>query len=146
MNRLIVLCMISIAACVLVSTAAACCCVEPLTQGYWKTHSIYGPAPYDDAWANLEDTKFCGSDLTCFEVLTTPPAGGNAYYILAHQWIAAGLNSLNGVIMPDSVYQTYWDAKPLLSAYADDMEIPKGSDRELAIEYATILEKFNSGE
>ena len=21
-----------------------------LTQGYWKTHSLRGPAPYDDAW------------------------------------------------------------------------------------------------
>ena len=24
-----------------------------LTPGYWKTHSEFGPAPYDDNWANL---------------------------------------------------------------------------------------------
>ena len=28
-----------------------------LTQGYWKTHSKYGPAPYDSTWALIgEDT------------------------------------------------------------------------------------------
>ena len=26
-----------------------------LTQGYWKTHSSYGPAPYDVTWAILGD-------------------------------------------------------------------------------------------
>ena len=29
------------------------------TQGYWKTHSRYGPAPYDTTWAKVgEDTPF----------------------------------------------------------------------------------------
>lgn len=64
-----------------------------LTQGYWKTHSKYGPAPYDDAWAllmpNGEDTTFCLSNLSNYTVLWTNPRGGNAYYILAHQFIAA---------------------------------------------------------
>lgn len=27
-----------------------------LTQGYWKTHSRYGPAPYDTTWAKVGRT------------------------------------------------------------------------------------------
>src|SRR4030042_6097989 len=72
-----------------------------LTPGYWKTHSMLGPAPYDDTWAMLEgglgeDTIFFLSGQTWYEVLWTPPAKGNAYYILAHAFIAAKLNLLNG--------------------------------------------------
>lgn len=145
MKKLILLSMVVIATCALVSTAAACY-AEPLTQGYWKTHSSNGPAPYDDTWACLgEDTKFLGSGESYFVVLTTPPKGGNAYYILAHQYIAAKLNKLNRARMPACAYDAYIDAESLLSKYTG-MEIPKGSDRELAIEYATILEEFNSGQ
>lgn len=46
-----------------------------LTQGYWKTHSKYGPAPYDDTWALVgEDTPFFQSRLSWYQVLWTPPA------------------------------------------------------------------------
>ena len=71
-----------------------------LTQGYWKTHSRDGPAPYDNNWANLgslqEDTPFYYSGQTWYQVFWTPPAGGNVYYQLAHQYMAAVLNKLNG--------------------------------------------------
>ena len=63
-----------------------------LTPGYWKTHSEYGPAPYDDTWAMLPngaDTIFYLSGQSYYDVLWTPPQGGNAYYILAHAYIAA---------------------------------------------------------
>jgi hypothetical protein len=69
-----------------------------LTQGYWKTHSEKGPAPYDDTWAKLANganTPFFLSGKSYYEVLWTPPAG-NPYYTLAHQYIAAELNILNG--------------------------------------------------
>lgn len=100
-----------------------------LTQGYWKTHSGYGPAPYDENWLNLfnyycsihDEDEYCLNDpndpgidpsilgpdvqffglmeeienpVTFYEILWTPPKGGNAYYILAHQYIAAKLNDL----------------------------------------------------
>lgn len=71
-----------------------------LTQGYWKTHSKQGPAPYDDNWANLgplqENTPFFSSGYTWYSLFWTPPAGGNAYIQLAHQYMAAKLNILNG--------------------------------------------------
>ena len=77
-----------------------------LTQGYWKTHSDRGPAPYDDAWKNLsvleEDTLFFNSTKTWYQVFWTPPAG-NAFYNLAHQYMAAKLNILNGAATTPAV-------------------------------------------
>ncbi len=149
MKKLMMLCMVLIATCVLVSTAAACC-AEPLTQGYWKTHSINGPAPYDATWACVgEDTEFFNTGSTYYEVLTTPGEDGNAYYILAHQWIAATLNLENGVCKSQTVSDAYCHGYNLLNNcyYREMLDIPKGSeDRELAIEYASILDKFNNGE
>ena len=72
-----------------------------LTQGYWKTHSTYGPASKPDATWNLlpgglgPDTVFFLSGDTWYEVFWTAPAG-NAYYNLAHQYMAARLNVLDG--------------------------------------------------
>ena len=69
-----------------------------LTPGYWKTHSSFGPAPYDDTWALLAsgaNTIFYLSGASYYTVLWTPPTG-NAYYVLAHAFIAARLNGLNG--------------------------------------------------
>jgi hypothetical protein len=43
-----------------------------LTRGYWQTHSIYGPAPYDETWAAIgEDTTFYLSDQSWYEVMHT---------------------------------------------------------------------------
>lgn len=45
-----------------------------LTQGYWKTHCQYAPAPYDATWSmapDAEDTLFYGSDQTWYQVLWT---------------------------------------------------------------------------
>ncbi len=70
-----------------------------LTPGYWKTHSEYGPAPYDATWAELPngaDTPFFDTGKSWYEVLHTKPKRGNAYYILARAYIAAYLNDLNG--------------------------------------------------
>jgi Divergent InlB B-repeat domain len=73
-----------------------------LSQGYWKTHSKYGPASKPDPTWNLlpgglgPDTTFFYSGQTWIEVFKTSPRGGNAYYILAHQYMAARLNILNG--------------------------------------------------
>jgi hypothetical protein len=68
------------------------------TPGYWKTHSEYGPSPYDPTWQSLTngaDTAFYLSGQSWYEVMYTPPAG-NAYYILARQYVAAHLNVLSG--------------------------------------------------
>src|SRR5207244_3282385 len=86
-----------------------------LTQGYWKTHSAQGPAPFDANWNNVpnvypgapsglaENTPFYFSGQTWFQNFWTPPAGGNAYYILSHQYMAAVLNILNGASSTSAV-------------------------------------------
>jgi hypothetical protein len=78
------------------------------TQGYWKTHSLAGPAgPYDDGWKNLaggleQNTIFFNSGKTWLALWNTPPRG-SAYIQLAHQYMAAKLNVLNGASAPASV-------------------------------------------
>ena len=46
---------------------------------------------------------------------------------------------------PTTVMGANLGAYNLLETYAGDMSIPAGEDREHAIEYATILDNFNSG-
>jgi hypothetical protein len=76
-------------------------CGCTLTQGYWRTHSIFGPAPYNATWALVgENTPFFLSGQTYFQALTTPPAG-NMYYVLARQYIGAKLNGLTGASTSD---------------------------------------------
>jgi hypothetical protein len=121
-----------------------------LTQGYWKTHSDFGPAPYDPAWENLgplgEDELFFDTGYTYIQIMYMNPSGGNAYLILAHQWIAAYLNVLNGASIPGDVLDAWNDAALLLDKYEDVVDIPKGTDdREDALGYAYILDQYNNG-
>ena len=130
-----------------VSANVACDGGCTLTQGYWKTHSEYGPAPYDNTWAKLAggaDTPFFGTGKSYYEVLWTAPKGGNPYYILAHQYIAAELNVLNGASVPSDVLDDWNQAGGLLSTYGGS--IPKKSpDGLLAIQLAETLDDYNNG-
>jgi hypothetical protein len=123
-----------------------------LTQGYWKTHSARGPAPYDDTWAQLpqsENTPFFTSGKSYYQVLQTAPQG-NAYYILAHQYIAAELNQLNGASIPATVLSAYNAATTLFQnpaytpAYIGGL---KGSNalRNQYLSYAKTLDDYNNG-
>lgn len=72
-----------------------------LTQGYWKTHSSFGPAPYDSRWITTAtplgaSTLFFNTGKTWYQIYQLPPAGGNGFLQLAHQYMAAKLNILNG--------------------------------------------------
>ena len=75
--------------------------------------------------------------------MNTPPAGGNAYYILAHQYIAAILNGFNGA---DTWYvqEELADALDLLTKYQVVKDI-SGDDRAVAIGLAYTLDEFNNG-
>jgi len=119
-----------------------------LTPGYWKTHSSYGPAPYDDTWALIgEDTPFFYSGQSYYAVLWTNPAGGNAYYILAHAYIAAELNKLNGANF--SAAKEAFDAATAL--FNDPGNTPdyvaglKGKKRAEWINLAVTLDEYNNG-
>jgi hypothetical protein len=117
-----------------------------LTPGYWKTHSINGPAPYDDTWAQIgEDTIFFLSGKSYYDVLWTPPKG-NAYYILAHAYIAAELNFLNGADSTDA-QDAFDDATVLFQTYTPaQVANLKGAAKKTWTDLATILDDYNNGE
>jgi hypothetical protein len=121
-----------------------------LTARYWKTHSEYGPAPYDATWAELPDgadTAFFDTGKSWHRVLRTPPRRGNAYYILAHAYVAAYLNGLNGAdttVINDEMAQ----AEFLLDEYDGDpkpMRKIRGRVRRRFIRLARVLNKYNRG-
>lgn len=136
----------------IVSVTVPCVGGCTLSQGYWKTHSEHGPAPYDDTWSRLSygaNTVFFNSGKTYYNVLKTAPAG-NVYYILAPQFIAAELNQLNGAAMPPDVLSAYNAAANLFGnasytpSYINGL---KGSSslRKQFISLAATLEEYNTG-
>jgi hypothetical protein len=118
------------------------------TIGYWKTHSEAGPAAYDSTWDARAGgaAAFFGTGMSYIETLQASSAGGNAYLILAQQYIAAELNALAGAAVPAEVGAAMADATALLVAYEDTATIPKRTaDRTTAIELAGILDAYNNG-
>ena len=119
-----------------------------LTPGYWKTHSSFGPAPYDETWAQIgESSSFYFSGKSYYNVLWTNPSGGNAYYILAHAYIAAKLNQLNGANF--TAAQAAFDAATLL--FNNPANTPasvgalRGGARNVWINLASTLDNYNNG-
>jgi hypothetical protein len=121
------------------------------TQGYWKTHSEHGPAPYDSTWADLPegaDTPFFLSGKSYHQVIWTPPKKGNAYYILARQFIAAQLNMFNGAYTPPKVMHVWNKSFDMFFNYTPEMIAKlkkKGKLRKMLIKAAKILKKYNEG-
>jgi hypothetical protein len=119
------------------------------SKGYWKTHSIYGPAPYDSDWALLgEDSTFFLSNQSNYEVMWTPPSGGNTYYMLAHQYMATAINILNGAD-PGEVQEAFDDATDLFNTYTpEDIGALKGNNpiRQEFNSLKSILAQYNGGE
>jgi hypothetical protein len=118
------------------------------SAGYWKTHSIYGPAPYDATWELLgEDSTFFLSNKTNYEVMWTPPAGGNAYYILSFHYLATALNILNGAD-PFEIQEAFDDATDLFEMYTPEyIGSLKGNNpiRKHFLDLKDILEPYNNG-
>jgi len=120
-----------------------------LTPGYWKTHSMYGPAPYDPTWALVgENTAFFLSGQSYYQVLWEEPAGGHAYYILAHAYIAAELNFLNGAD-PSAAQSAFDQATTLFNSYTpDEVAAMKKTDKAMRatfVSLAEILDNYNNG-
>ena len=104
------------------------------------------PRRRDDAWGGLEDTTFFLSGQTYYQVLWTPPQG-NAYYNLAHQYIAAKMNGLNGANTA-VIKQALLDAEALLSTYtpAQVLAFKKNSAaRAQFISLGSTLGSYNEG-
>ena len=121
------------------------------TQGYWKTHSEHGPAPFDDTWRELpdgSDTTFFLSGGTYYEAISTP-SRGNAYTILARQYIGAQLNQLAGASIPAGTADAFAEATDIFSTYtpARIAALPSSSPlRARIIELAGILADYNEGD
>ncbi len=137
------------------------------TWGYWKNHSIYDAHP-DPGWDvigentqffnNFEDPPANSAPLTWYEILLVPRKAGDAYLILAQQYVAAYLNIANGA-NPGVLATALLDAAELLMYYSNNNSsfatyppaIPKGAghftsdDRSWAVELASLLNQFNSG-
>jgi hypothetical protein len=117
-----------------------------LTWGYWKTHSSYGPAAHpDDTWNLIGvDSQFFISGQTYYEVLQTNPKGGNAYYILTHQYIAVQLNMLNDASSTDEVDAAMAWATTFFNTYTPSSTLSK-MVRNDATSYAGTLDDYNNG-
>ena len=118
------------------------------TQGYWKTHSDRGPAPYDAAWKNLgqdeEATPFFKSGASWYDVFNTPPRG-NAFYILAHQYMAAKLNGLNGASSTPGVDAALSGAESLFASLSAGSVALTDTQSTQAKAWADTLDKYNNG-
>lgn len=111
-----------------------------LTQGYWKNH--YDGAGNDGgnrdrAWPIDEDTELCGR--SWLATLDVSPRG-DAFFILAHQYIAASLNVAAGALAPADVSAALDEAEGLMQ----DCNIAAG-ERARAVELAGLLDDFNNG-
>jgi hypothetical protein len=109
------------------------------TIGYWKNH------PED--WPT--DTLSIFSGVEAMDILQTKPTGGNAYIILAHQYIGAELNVVNGASIPADVLMAWLDAQDLLLEYESEGDIDKkteAEDRAEAIDLAGMLDDYNNGD
>jgi hypothetical protein len=114
-----------------------------LTQGYWKTHSKYGPAPYDSTWAVIgEDTLFFHSGKTWITLFKTPPKGGNAYIQLAHQYMAARLNVEAGASTPANVATALATATAMFNAAGSSFT---SAQTTKARQLAGIIGSYNEG-
>lgn len=123
-----------------------------LSQGYWKTHNgtFNGGKHADSTWLLPpvlgESSPFYSSGKTWYQTFWTAPAG-NAYYILADQFMAAKLNILKGA-SSSSVSSALTTANSLFTTYTPSQVAAfKGnnSTRAQFISLAGTLGSFNEG-
>jgi hypothetical protein len=79
-------------------------------------------------------------------VLQTNPSGGNAYFILAHQYIAARLNQANGASNTPAVDAAMAGALAFFSNSANTGNpAPAKSVRGPLLDFAGTLDHYNNG-
>lgn len=105
-----------------------------------------GPAPYDNNWANLsaleQNTAFYFSGATWYQVFWTPPKG-NSYYNLAHQYMAAKLNLLNGTSAGADVQAAMTQAEALFNSVTGTKLTTAQAKQATAL--GSLLDKYNNG-
>ncbi|MES2899868.1 MAG: hypothetical protein V4723_09080 [Pseudomonadota bacterium] len=123
--------------------AAVCGCQQvkgcTRTQGYWGSKpGVVWPAPYS------RSAPFFASGLTWQQIMDTPPRGGNAYIILAHQYIAAVLNRAAGASAPTAIQTVINNATTFFSS-GTNLDSCSASQCETQKNWAGILDTYNNG-
>jgi hypothetical protein len=122
-------------------------CCEPeeesqgctLTQGYWRTHNTEAEVPaLQESWPIAEDTQMCG--MGWLDILHTSPKG-DAWLILAHQYIAAQLNVSSGASTTAEVDAAMSSA----AGYLDGCAI-SDADHDAALAASALLDAYNNGD
>jgi hypothetical protein len=120
------------------------------TPGYWKTHADPSKKQFDDTWLAVggPDAPFFTSGQTYIQVLNQDKSDGNAYYILAFQWIAAELNQEAGASISGAAAAAFADGEALLSSHTpSEIGALSGDDplRQQFISAAATLDDYNNG-
>jgi len=110
------------------------------TQGYWGNKpGVVWPAPFD------RSAPFFNSGLTWQGILNNPP-GGNGYYILALQYIAAVLNKADGAAVPSGVQTIINQATTFFTnAGTAAAACPTNSSCGTQKTWGGILDTYNNG-
>lgn len=116
------------------------------TQGYWQNRAENANDPSTEVWLLIRDDVFYSSGLSYRQVLLVP-SQGNAYWILAHQLVAAEANYMLGAQAPSLVSDALTTANQLMSQYtpAQIAAMPKSSElRQELIALSRVLDDWNN--
>jgi hypothetical protein len=137
------------------------------TPGFWKNHADSTSRHYATTWDLIggPEVEFFKTGDSWLDVLNTPPEG-NAYYILANQYVAAQLNVLYGavsVVEAESATdgsqinlvvdhaRSLFEINEADSALLDDagsgsaeLELVRAAVRQDFINTAFVLDQFNN--
>jgi hypothetical protein len=105
------------------------------TLGWWKNKGAADAAAFD----------FDGGTNNGLSVLNTAPRG-NPYIILAHQYIAASLNSANGATLTGSALTAYNSATDYFAVASVSTPLAGGTYTKTQItDIAAVLDDYNNG-
>jgi hypothetical protein len=117
------------------------------SQGYWKTHSVYGNKHRDDTWdlilPDAEDTPFFSCGCSWYGVLVHHPS---PYFNLGRQYVAATLNFLMGSFQPPNVVQAYNNATLLFQTHTAEQgekDALTKAEKDYWEQLKNILEAYN---
>ena len=120
------------------------------TQGYWKNHAWpvhpgFPPSTLetweaDNGWSEFE-WHFFDTHTEWKAMLSVQPRG-DAYYILAHQYIAAILNQQNRAWVPPEVRETLVKSYLYFSKSPADRAL---ESRANLTQWADLLDRYNNG-
>jgi len=114
------------------------------TLGFWKNHPELWDAAGDNKPFLTTDTFF-NSGQSYLTILSSPSAGGNAYIILAKQYIAAVLNTGGGASGVASVDAAIAGAAAYFAGAPAGIPNPVDPTRAQLLGWASTLDQFNNG-